>query len=171
MIQFHYDIIKTDFGKFFILDSSKGLHYFIKSNDLRVKKIKEEFFPIRNLFNPSLKNQLLRYFKGKQKNFSCKINFLAGTNFQKQVWSQLRIIPYGKTISYSALALKTPYQKAIRAVATAVGKNPIGIIVPCHRVIAKDGRLGGYAWGIKMKAKLLDIEVSGMADSIYRGGK
>ena len=55
--------------------------------------------------------------------------------------------------------------------ATAVGKNPVGIIVPCHRVIAKDGRLGGYAWGIKMKAKLLDIEVSGMADSIYRGGK
>ena len=54
------------------------------------------------------------------------------------------------------------------------GKNdwfPIGIIVPCHRVIAKDGRLGGYAWGIKMKAKLLDIEVRGMADSIYRGGK
>ena len=170
-MQYHYDIIDTDFGKFFILDSSKGLHYFIKNNDFRVKKIKEELSPIRNLFNSSLKNQLSRYFKGKQINFSCKINFLSGTELQKKVWAQLQKISYGKTISYSDLALKTSYQKAIRAVATAVGKNPIGIIVPCHRVIAKDGRLGGYAWGIKMKAKLLDIEVSGMADSIYRGGK
>ena len=170
-MQYHYDIIDTDFGKFFILDSSKGLHYFIKNNDLRVKKIKEELSPTRNLFNSCLKNQLLKYFKGKQKNFSCKINFLSGTYLQKQVWAQLQRISYGKTISYSHLALKTSNQKAIRAVATAVGKNPIAIIVPCHRVIAKDGRLGGYAWGIKMKAKLLDIEVCGMADSIYRGGK
>ncbi len=170
-MQYHYDIIDTDFGKFFILDSSKGLHYFIKNNDLRVKKIKKELSPTRNLFNSSLKNQLSKYLKGKQKNFSCKINFLSGTDLQKQVWAQLQKISYGKTISYSHLALKTSYQKAIRAVATAVGKNPIGIFVPCHRVIAKNGRLGGYAWGIQMKAKLLDIEVNGMADSIYRGGK
>jgi len=170
-MQYHYDIVETDFGKFFILDSSKGLHYLIKNDDLRVQKIKEEFSPIKNLFNSSLKKQLSRYFKGKRKNFSCKINFLNGTDLQKKVWAQLQNISYGKTISYSHLALKTSYQKAIRAVAKAVGKNPIGIIVPCHRVIAKDGRLAGYAWGIKMKAKLLDIEASGMADSIYRGGK
>ena len=170
-MQYHYDIIDTNFGKFFILDSSKGLHYLIKNDDLRVQKIKEEFSPIKNLFNSSLKKQLSKYLKGKQKIFSCKINFLSGTVLQKQVWTQLQKISYGKSISYSHLALKISYQKAIRAVATAVGKNPIGIIIPCHRVIAKDGRLGGYAWGIKMKAKLLDIEVSGMADSIYRGGK
>ena len=170
-MQYHYDIIDTDFGKFFILDSPKGLHYLIKNNDLRIKKIKEDFSPIRNLFNLSLKKQICRYFKGKQKNFSCKINFLSGTSLQKKVWAQLQKISYGKTISYSHLALKVSFRKAVRAVATAVGKNPIGIIVPCHRVIAKDGRLGGYAWGIKMKAKLLDIEVGGMADSIYRGGK
>jgi len=170
-MQYHYDIIDTDFGKFFILDSPKGLHYLIKNNDLRVKKIKEDLSPIRNLFNLSLKKQICRYFKGKQKNFSCKINFLSGTSLQKKVWAQLQKISYGKTISYSHLALKVSFRKAVRAVATAVGKNPIGIIVPCHRVITKDGRLGGYAWGIKTKAKLLDMEVSGMADSIYRGGK
>ena len=170
-MQYHYDIIDTDFGKFFILDSPKGLHYLIKNNDLRVKKIKEDLSPIRNLFNLSLKKQICRYFKGKQKNFSCKINFLSGTSLQKKVWAQLQKISYGKTISYSHLAVKVSFRKAVRAVATAVGKNPIGIIVPCHRVIAKDGRLGGYAWGIKTKAKLLDMEVSGMADSIYRGGK
>ena len=91
-MQYHYDIIDTDFGKFFILDSSKGLHYFIKNNDLRVKKIKDELSPIRNLFNSSFKNQLSRYFKGKQKNFSCKINFLNGTDLQKKVWAQLQKI-------------------------------------------------------------------------------
>ena len=62
-MQYHYDIIDTDFGKFFILDSSKGLHYFIKNNDLRVKKIKEELSPKRDLFNSSLKNQLSKYLK------------------------------------------------------------------------------------------------------------
>ena len=149
-MQYHYDIIDTDFGKFFILDSSKGLHYFIKNNDLRVKKIKEELSPTKNLFNSSLTNQLSKYFKGKQKNFSCKINFLNGTDLQKKIWAQLQKISYGKTISYSHLALKTSYQKAIRAVATAVGKNPIGIIVRCDRVIGKAGSVGGYAWGIKM---------------------
>ncbi len=170
-MQYHYDIVDTIFGKFFILDSSKGLHYLMKDNDFRVRKIKKEFSPTKKLFNSSLKYQLSKYFKGEQKNFSCKINFLVGTDLQKQVWSKLQKISYGKTISYSKLALNTSYQKAIRAVATAVGKNPIGIVIPCHRVIAKDGSIGKYAMGSKMKVKLLDIEAIGMADSIYRGGK
>ena len=170
-MQYHFDVVDTLFGKFFILDSSKGLHYLIKNSDPRVTIIKKKFLPIKNLFNPSLKFQLEKYLNGKHKKFSCKIIFLTGTDLQKQVWTQLLKLSYGKTISYSQLALRTPYQKAIRAVASAVGKNPIGIIVPCHRVIAKDGSLGGYAWGVKMKAKLLDMEVSGMADSTYRGGK
>jgi O-6-methylguanine DNA methyltransferase len=170
-MQYHFDVVDTLFGKFFILDSSKGLHYLIKNSDPRVTIIKKKFLPIKNLFNSSLKAQLEKYLNGKHKKFSCKIGFLTGTDLQKQVWTQLLKLSYGKTISYSQLALRTPYQKAIRAVASAVGKNPIGIIVPCHRVIAKDGSLGGYAWGVKMKAKLLDMEVSGMADSTYRGGK
>jgi O-6-methylguanine DNA methyltransferase len=170
-MQYHFDVVDTLFGKFFILDSSKGLHYLIKNSDPRVTIIRKKFLPIKNLFNSSLKAQLEKYLNGKHKKFSCKIGFLTGTDLQKQVWTQLLKLSYGKTISYSQLALRTPYQKAIRAVASAVGKNPIGIIVPCHRVIAKDGSLGGYAWGVKMKAKLLDMEVSGMADSTYRGGK
>jgi O-6-methylguanine DNA methyltransferase len=170
-MQYHYDIVDTTFGKFFILDSSQGVHFLIKNNDSRVKKIKNQYSPIKNLFNSDLKIQINKYVKGESKKFSCKINFLGGSKLQKQVWTQLKKISYGKTISYSELALKTSYQKAIRAVATAVGKNPIGIIIPCHRVIAKDGNLGGYAWGIKMKGKLLDIEDGGMADSTYRGGK
>ena len=170
-MQYHYDVVDTVFGKFFILDSSKGLHFLIKYSDSRVKIIKKKFLPIKNLLNSSLKNELEKYLNRKQKEFSCKIGFLSGTDLQKQVWAQLRKISYGKTISYSQLATKASHPKAIRAVASAVGKNPIGIIIPCHRVIAKDGTLGGYAWGLEMKAKLLDIEVSGMADSTYRGGK
>ena len=170
-MQYHVDVVDTLFGKLFILDSSKSLNYLIKNSDPRVTIIKKKFLPIKNLFNLSLKVQLEKYLNGKHKKFSCKIIFLTGTDLQKQVWTQLLKLSYGKTISYSQLALRTPYQKAIRAVASAVGKNPIGIIVPCHRVIAKDGSLGGYAWGVKMKAKLLDMEVSGMADSTYRGGK
>ena len=170
-MQYHYDIVDTIFGKFFILDSSTGLHFLIKNNDLKVKKIKSQYSPIKKLFNSDLKIEIIKYFKGELKKFSCKISFLSGSQLQKQVWARLINISYGKTISYSELALTTSYQKAIRAVATAVGKNPIGIIIPCHRVIAKDGSLGGYAWGIQMKAKLLDIEVGGMADSTYRGGK
>ena len=71
----------------------------------------------------------------------------------------------------SNLAEKLCLKSAVRAVASAVGKNPISILIPCHRIIRKDGSLGGYAWGRKMKRELLDVEVSGMADSIYRGGK
>ena len=70
-MQYHYDVVDTIFGKFFILDSSKGLHYLIKNNDTRVKKIKDEYSPIKKLFNSSLKNQLSQYFKGELKNFSC----------------------------------------------------------------------------------------------------
>ena len=77
----------------------------------------------------------------------------------------------GETISYSNLSSKVSNKNFVRSVASAVGKNPIGVIIPCHRVITKDGSIGGYAWGIKMKARLLDIEFKGTADSIYRGGK
>ncbi|MEK9885940.1 MAG: MGMT family protein, partial [Pelagibacteraceae bacterium] len=111
------------------------------------------------------------YLKKKSDLKKIKISILEGTYLQKEVWKQLTKITYGKTISYSDLASKTSNPTAVRAVASAVGKNPIGIVVPCHRVISKDGSLGGYAWGLKMKAKLLDIEVGGMADSTYRGGK
>ena len=83
----------------------------------------------------------------------------------------MQSIPKGQTFSYSYLAAKLCVKSAVRAVASAVGKNPISILIPCHRIIRKNGSLGGYVWGPKMKRELLDMEVSGMADSIYRGGK
>ncbi len=103
--------------------------------------------------------QLDEYFSGKRKNFSVKLD-LKGTVFQKKIWSELLKIPYGKTLSYLELAMKHGDVKAIRAVGTANGKNPVGIIVPCHRVIGASGDLVGYAGGLHRKKWLLELEGS-----------
>ena len=101
--------------------------------------------------------QLYEYFQGHRKEFSLKLN-PQGTNFQKSVWEALVEIPYGKTVSYMDLSKKLGDIKAIRAVAAANGKNPIWIIIPCHRVIGSDGSLTGYAGGLHRKKWLLDHE-------------
>ncbi|XCF06578.1 methylated-DNA--[protein]-cysteine S-methyltransferase [Tamlana crocina] len=101
--------------------------------------------------------QLNEYFEGTRKQFSLKLN-PQGTDFQKKVWKQLELIPYGKTISYLELSKQLGDIKAIRAVANANGKNPLWIIVPCHRVIGSNGSLTGYAGGLKRKKWLLEHE-------------
>jgi methylated-DNA-[protein]-cysteine S-methyltransferase len=101
--------------------------------------------------------QLEEYFLGKRKKFDLKLKFL-GSAFQKKVWQQLLEIPYGKTISYEELSLNLGDIKAIRAVASANGQNPFAVIVPCHRVIGKNGNLTGYAGGLASKEKLLQLE-------------
>lgn len=101
--------------------------------------------------------QLNEYFEGTRKQFDLKLN-PQGTDFQKKVWDKLLEIPYGKTVSYLDLSKQLGDVKAIRAVANANGKNPLWIIVPCHRVIGTDGSLTGYAGGIHRKQWLLDHE-------------
>ncbi len=101
--------------------------------------------------------QLRAYFNGDLKTFDLKLN-LQGTDFQKKVWRQLLSIPYGTTTSYLELSRSLGDVKAIRAVAAANGKNPLWIIVPCHRVIGKDGSLTGYAGGLYRKKWLLEHE-------------
>ena len=101
--------------------------------------------------------QLKQYFAGSRKSFDIPM-FVAGTEFQKKVWSELNRIPFGKTITYKIQAQKIKAAKAVRAVGAANGKNPIAIIVPCHRVIGSNGKLVGYAGGQKMKSQLLKIE-------------
>lgn len=92
-------------------------------------------------------DQLNTYFEGKRTNFDFKLN-PKGTNFQQKVWKELVEIPFGKTMSYLELSKKLGDVKAIRAVASANGKNPLWIVVPCHRVIGTDGSLTGYAGGL-----------------------
>lgn len=101
--------------------------------------------------------QLNDYFLGKRKDFTFKLN-PKGTEFQQKVWQELLQIPYGKTMSYMDLSKKLGDVKAIRAVASANGKNPIWIVVPCHRVIGSDGSLTGYAGGLWRKKWLLEHE-------------
>ena len=101
--------------------------------------------------------QLKEYFAGKRKEFDIDLHF-AGTVFQNRVWKALSEIPFGKTVAYKDIAQRIKNPKAVRAVGTANGKNPFCIIVPCHRVIAADGSIGGYGGGIPVKRQLLEIE-------------
>ena len=102
-------------------------------------------------------SQLDEYFSGKRKEFSLPLA-PEGTPFQKQVWQELKTIPFGEKKSYLDIALKLGDKNLTRAVGAANGKNPIAIIIPCHRVIGEDGKLTGYAGGVWRKEWLLDFE-------------
>lgn len=110
--------------------------------------------------------QLREYFEGSRTMFDLKLN-PQGTEFQQSVWTLLSAIPYGKTISYLDLSKRLGNIKAIRAVANANGKNPLWIIVPCHRVIGSDGSLTGYAGGLHRKQWLLEHESPYKQQSLF----
>ena len=110
--------------------------------------------------------QLKAYFKNERKTFNLKLN-PEGTAFQKNVWNLLVSIPYGKTLSYLQLSKQLGDVKAIRAVANANGKNPLWIIIPCHRVIGSDGSLTGYAGGLHRKQWLLNHESAYKQQSLF----
>lgn len=101
--------------------------------------------------------QLGEYFAGERTEFDVAVE-LRGTPFQRRVWSALRDIPYGRTISYGELALRIDQPSAVRAVGLANGRNPVSVIVPCHRVIGADGTLTGYGGGVERKRLLLELE-------------
>lgn len=102
--------------------------------------------------------QLDEYFQRKRKRFDLPLDITAGTSFHQSVWRELLKIPYGHTTSYQAIANKLGNPDAMRAVGLANRSNPIAIIIPCHRVIAKSGDLQGYFYGLDMKRKLLELE-------------
>jgi methylated-DNA-[protein]-cysteine S-methyltransferase len=103
--------------------------------------------------------QLEEYFAGNRTQFNLNLN-AKGTDFQHQVWRQLTTIKYGQTCSYADIAKGIDNPKAVRAVGAANGRNPLTIVVPCHRVIGSNGKLTGYAWGTSIKAGLLELEKS-----------
>ncbi|NDI98606.1 methylated-DNA--[protein]-cysteine S-methyltransferase [Flavobacterium sp. LaA7.5] len=110
--------------------------------------------------------QLEEYFSGSRNHFAFKIN-PQGTDFQKKVWNALLQIPFGTTTSYQQLSIQLGDVKAIRAVASANGKNPLWIVVPCHRVIGSDGSLTGYAGGLWRKKWLLEHESPPIQQSLF----
>lgn len=103
------------------------------------------------------REQLKEYSVGKRNVFTVPLTY-RGTPFQMRVWDALRGIPFGTTVSYQDVANMITLPRAVRAVGSAIGKNPIGIIIPCHRVIASNGSLGGFGWGLEKKKYLLNLE-------------
>lgn len=104
------------------------------------------------------KRELEEYFNGDRKIFDVKLKYTLGTEFQQKVWDALKDIPYGEVVSYKYIANKIGNEKAVRAVGGANNKNPIAIIVPCHRVVGSNGKLVGYAGGLDVKEHLLMLE-------------
>ncbi len=101
--------------------------------------------------------QLDEYFTSQRQRFELEVRF-DGTPFQRAIWRELQKIPFGTTITYRELARRAGYPGAARAAGSATGKNPVAIVIPCHRVVASDGSLGGFAGGAGIKAALLDLE-------------
>jgi methylated-DNA-[protein]-cysteine S-methyltransferase len=109
---------------------------------------------------PDLLKRLRAYYGGHQVDFPDELDFSAATAFQREVWVATRSIPYGRTRSYTWVAGQIGKPKAVRAVGQALGRNPLPVIVPCHRVLAIDGAIGGFSGGLEMKRFLLRLERS-----------
>lgn len=120
-------------------------------------KKKEEMEEKNTELLQEVKRQLEEYFSGRLQNFDLPLK-PKGTDFQKQVWKALLTIPYGETKSYEDIAKQIGKEKAVRAVGGANHVNPISIVIPCHRVIGKNGNLTGYGGGLEVKEKLLELE-------------
>lgn len=148
----YYKIIDTPLGKITLTCNNKSL-ISLNFGEMKSDFINEPQHPIIKI----TEEQLNRYFAGKLKMFQVPLN-PKGTIFQKTVWNTLLEIPFGKTMSYGEVAKKLGNPKSVRAVGQANNKNPIPIIIPCHRVIGKDGSLVGYGGGLEIKKYLLALE-------------
>lgn len=155
-----YTILKTDVvGELLLSNDSThltGVYFINGKRDVLQASRGAELDPA----NPVLRQaaeELQEYFAGVRTTFTVPLLY-AGTELQQAVWKQIALIPYGATISYSELAHRAGASDAVRAAGTATGQNPISIIIPCHRVIGKDGKLRGYGGGLERKRNLLALE-------------
>jgi len=155
---YYYKWMESPVGKLKLVATDKGLAAILWEND-NPKRVKLGV-PVENKTHAVLvetESQLNEYFEGKRKTFSVQLD-PSGTPFQHQVWQALLEIPFNETRSYGQLAAQVGNAKASRAVGAANGKNPISIIVPCHRAIGASGKLTGFAGGLDRKEFLLSLE-------------
>lgn len=159
-MQIYYTHIDTPAGKASIAADETGAlveFYFLNEDSLKPKL----GVPGRAMLAPdrlkAAEQQIVEFFERKRTTFDLSLN-PAGTPFQQKVWRALSDIPFGRTISYQQLALTVGDSNAMRAVGAANGKNPISLIIPCHRVIGKNGSLTGYGGGLPLKKWLLEFE-------------
>jgi methylated-DNA-[protein]-cysteine S-methyltransferase len=150
--------MESPVGQLKLVASERGLVAILWENDRPHRVRLSELLPDdRHPVLVETERQLSEYFAGKRKTFSVPLD-MRGTRFQKDVWASLLAIPFGETRSYGQLAIKLGNPRATRAVGAANGRNPLSIIVPCHRVIGSSGKLTGFAGGLAVKAHLLALE-------------
>jgi methylated-DNA-[protein]-cysteine S-methyltransferase len=149
-------VIPSPIGNIYIAGSENGIN--------RIQLMVEE--PVSQTdeipsFLEDCVDQLNEYFAGTRKEFDLKLDFGVAPDFHKEVWKMVKIIPYGRTRTYGEIAEIIDHQQAFRAVGHANGMNPLPIVIPCHRVIGKDGSLTGYYYGLELKRWLLSHESPG----------
>lgn len=155
---YQFKIMKSPVGQLTLVASERGLAAVLWEDDDPSRVPLGEMQEAGDL--PLLvqaQQQLAEYFAGKRRDFTVTLD-PAGTAFQNRVWEALRTIPFGQTRSYGQIAGQIGSAKAVRAVGAANGRNPLSIIVPCHRVIGANGKLTGFAGGLEVKARLLALE-------------
>ncbi|QBK26132.1 methylated-DNA--[protein]-cysteine S-methyltransferase [Ureibacillus thermophilus] len=156
--------IQHPYMNLYIAASEKGLVYIGTEHSSMEELVKycQKQFPhyeiIENeAFLKTYITQLKEYLNGERQEFTLPFD-IQGTPFQQKVWKALCEIPFGKTATYSEVANRINQPKAVRAVGGAIGRNPLSIVIPCHRVLGKNGRLTGYSGGLDVKMRLLDLE-------------
>jgi len=154
----HHTVIDSPYGPLTLV-AEAGTLCGLYMSDQRHRPPEETFGTPDATAFAEAEDQLRAYFAGELKEFTLELT-LNGTPFQRSVWDQLRKIPYGETRSYGELAEALGNPSASRAVGLANGRNPIGIIVPCHRVVGANGGLTGYGGGLTRKRRLLDLETA-----------
>jgi methylated-DNA-[protein]-cysteine S-methyltransferase len=154
----YYSIIRSPIGDLMLVaDNSALIGLYFVGCDHTPDANKNRALNAQHPVLRQAAKQLQEYFAGKRESFSLVLR-LGGTDFQERVWREIALIPYGETISYSELAKRAGARQAIRAVGTSTGRNPLSIIVPCHRVVGKNGGLCGFAGGLQRKQQLLELE-------------
>ncbi|HEY5626400.1 MAG TPA: methylated-DNA--[protein]-cysteine S-methyltransferase [Nitrospira sp.] len=162
-------IFKSQWGWVGIAETAEGISQIVFPLSSRAKVLAVLFgsgrgplrVPSTAATSPRLhkaKRQLLEYFAGTRKTFDLQLDLTRGTGFQRRVWEALRMVPFGQLRSYQGLAGLVGGKRYARAVGGAVGANPLPIVIPCHRVVAQDGSLGGFSCGLPAKRRLLERE-------------
>ena len=162
-----YDLLDSPLGPLWVAITGKGvatIHYGAEPPESELRRLVRVYGPgvvPDHRRSSALARELDQYFRGKRRTFDIPVDLAGLTPFQSRVLAQTAKIPFGALLTYRTIATRIGNEKASRAVGGAVGANPIPIIVPCHRVVATDGSLGGYAGGLDAKRRLLEIERPG----------
>ena len=164
--QITYTEIDSPIGKLLLYGTNRGLSGIFMTRQRHFDG-KQKSWKRDDARWSSVAKQLHEYFAGKRRDFDIPLD-VEGTAFQMKVWAELRKIPFGRTASYADIARAIGKPKAMRAVGMANGRNPVSIVVPCHRVIGADGSLTGYGGGLERKRTLLDLESRAAAGPIKK---